>query len=265
MEGISQINLFLRSLLFFIALSLITFIFGSLVILTLPLTSTQRYRLIAYPWAHSFIWLVKVICGLRYRIIGAENLPQGPAILLSKHQSAWETVAYLAFMPRPVSYVFKRELLFIPFFGWGIGLMGMIHIDRSKGSSAFEQVVRQGQKLLEQNKWIIMFPEGTRTRVGAQGRYKSGGARFALATQTPIVPIAMNSGERWPRQTFIKKPGLITISIGPIISPTGKNVDQLNQEVENWIETEMRRISPHVYQSELIDAALIETIQSQNV
>ncbi|MFZ4757660.1 MAG: lysophospholipid acyltransferase family protein, partial [Burkholderiaceae bacterium] len=138
---------------------------------------------------------------------------------------------------------------FIPFFGWGIGLMKMIHIDRKRGRDAFESVVSQGRHKLEEGRWIIMFPEGTRTPVGTQGQYKSGGARLAVRTGAPVVPIAVNSGECWPKHRFVKTPGVITVSIGPLIPTTGRPPDEVNADVERWIEAEMRRISPHAYRT----------------
>jgi 1-acyl-sn-glycerol-3-phosphate acyltransferase len=211
-----------------------------------PLPLHWRYRL-TIGWPRMVIWAAKVFLGIRYEVRGAENLPDEPVILLSKHQSSWETLFYPTFMPRELCYVFKRELLYLPFFGWGIWLLDMIHIDRRNSADAFEQVVRQGTRKLAQGSWIIMFPEGTRTRVGGQGRYKRGGARLAVRTGSPVVPIAVNSGECWPRNAFLKKPGLITVSIGKPIASAGKSPDQLSGEVERWIEGEMRRISPHAY------------------
>lgn len=240
--------LFLRACLFSAGVAVITAFFGTLVFLTIPFKPHTRYWLIVHSWCTCFIWLAKYICGVRYQVRGMEHLPSGPAILLAKHQSTWETIALPTLMPHPLCFVFKRELLLIPFFGWGIALMHMIHIDRSKGSDAFEDVTRQGKQRLHEGAWIMMFPEGTRTPVGHPGRYKKGGVRFAIQTHTPIVPIALNSGECWPRGAFVKKPGLITISIGQPISPAGKTVDELNQSVEQWIENEMRRISPHAYE-----------------
>ena len=150
-------------------------------------------------------------------------------------------------MPRPLVFVFKRELLYVPFFGWALGLMRMIPIDRNNGKDAFAQVVVQGRKRLADGQWIIMFPEGTRAAVGQKGRYKGGGARLAVETNTVVVPIALNSGECWGKNSFVKKPGLITVSIGKPIAPDGMNPAELLQKVENWIESEMRVISPHVY------------------
>ena len=150
-------------------------------------------------------------------------------------------------MPRPLVFVYKKALGYIPFFGWGIALLRMIPIDRSKGRDAFQQILVQGKKRLADGQWIIMFPEGTRIPVGKRGKYKGGGARLAVETNTLVVPLAVNSGECWPKNSFVKKPGLITVSIGKPISPEGLDPSQVMQKVENWIESEMRVISPAVY------------------
>src|SRR5207244_1331999 len=148
--------------------------------------------------------------------------------------------------PRPLAFVFKKSLTYIPFFGWGIGLLRMIPIDR-KSRDAFAHVITQGRKRLAEGQWIIMFPEGTRIPVGQKGKYKLGGTRLAIETQALVVPIAVNAGECWPKNSFIKKPGMITVSIGKPISPAGHNSAELMEKVENWIESEMRVISPQVY------------------
>jgi 1-acyl-sn-glycerol-3-phosphate acyltransferase len=239
--------LFLRSLLFMLLMTVATLVWAPLCFLFAPLPYRQRYFLTGL-WNRFVIGTGRIVCGIRYRIKGFENLPDGPAILLVKHQSAWETIFLLYAMPRPLVYVFKKELLYIPFFGWGLALLRMIPIDRSKTKDAFAQVVAQGRKRLADGQWIIMFPEGTRSRVGSQGKYKSGGARLAIETDTPVVPIALNAGECWPKNAFIKKPGLITVSIGQPISSKGRNPTELIGLVENWIESEMRVISsPGIY------------------
>ena len=210
----------------------------------------QRYR-VTMVWTRFCIWLADKLLGIKYQVKGTENMPTGPAILLSKHQSTWETLFYPGFfLPRELCYVFKRELLMLPFFGWGIGLLKMIHIDRRKGSGAFEEVVTQGKEKLAEGRLIIMFPEGTRIPVGQAGKYKSGGARLAVRTGAPIIPIAHNAGEFWPRNAFIKKPGLVTVSIGPAIQTEGRDSEEVNNEVQQWIESEMRIISPHIYAAE---------------
>ena len=191
-----------------------------------------------------------VILGIHNRITGWENLPAGEtaaAVLLVKHQSLWETFCMIALMPRPLAYVFKKELLRIPFFGWAIGSMDMIHIDRKQGTQAFNKMVEQGKRLLGKGTWIIMFPEGTRTARGEKGVYKTGGARLAIETGAPVVPVAVTSAKCWPRKAFIKTPGIVDISIGKPILSTGREPAELMQEVEAWIEAEMRRLDPEAY------------------
>ena len=239
----------IRSVLF-LAFQIVTVVpYALLCLVWAPLPLHWRYRL-TVGWPRMVIWAARTLLGIRHEVRGAQNLPDAPAILLSKHQSSWETLFYPTYMPRELCFVFKRELLYLPFFGWGIGLLDMVHIDRRKGNDAFEQVVRQGVRKLAQGRWIIMFPEGTRTPVGSQGRYKSGGARLAIRTGVPVVPIAVNSGECWPRKAFLKRPGLVTVSIGAPIPSEGKTPEQLSAEVERWIEAEMRRLSPHAYATE---------------
>lgn len=205
-----------------------------------------RYWL-ATRWTRFAIWSARWICGIRYRVEGWENLPDAPAILLPKHQSAWETLWLPSFMPRDLTFVYKRELHLVPFFGWGLGSLQMISIDRSRGTDAFEQVVEQGTDRLQRGWWIVIFPEGTRTPPGSNRRYKTGGARLAVRTGALVVPIAHNSGECWPRKAFLKRPGEIVVSIGPPIDPAGKTADEVAALTEAWIETEMRRLAPHRY------------------
>jgi 1-acyl-sn-glycerol-3-phosphate acyltransferase len=206
----------------------------------------SRYWMAA-GWCRATLNAVRWLNGIRYKIEGMENLPNGPAVLLSKHQSAWETLAFPALMPRPLCYVFKRELLYVPFFGWALGMLKMVQINRKEGKNAFASVTRQGKRRMEEGAWVIMFPEGTRTPTGKQGKYKTGGARFAIATGAPVVPIAHNAGRVWPRNSFIKYPGIVTVSIGKPIDTRGLTPDEVNMRVETWIEAEMRRIDPAAY------------------
>ena len=198
-------------------------------------------------WTGMAIWGARVICGINCKIEGWHNLPDGPAILLPKHQSTWETFWLQCSMPRMVAFVYKRELNWVPFFGWGIASTRMISIDRSKGQEAFEQVVEQGKDRLQRGWWIVIFPEGTRTKPGPSRRYKTGGARLAVRTGAFAVPIAVNSGEYWPKGRFIKTPGTVNVSIGPAIDPSGKTAEEVAALVETWIESEMRRLAPHRY------------------
>jgi 1-acyl-sn-glycerol-3-phosphate acyltransferase len=193
-----------------------------------------------------------VICGVRARVQGMDNVPtaadaRGAVLLASKHQSTYETFFYPALMPHPLAYVFKRELLYIPFFGWAMARMDMIHIDRSKRAEAWNKVAEQGKRLASEGVWVIMFPEGTRIERGQKGPYKSGASRLAIATGVPIVPIAAATAKCWPRKSFLLRPGFVDVSIGPPIPSLGRQPDELMQEVEAWIEAEMRRLDPGAY------------------
>lgn len=203
-------------------------------------------------WLRMAIWGARVICGVRHRVHGMGHLPtaaqaHSAVVLAAKHQSAWETFAFPTLMPHPLAYVFKRELLFIPFFGWAMARLDMIHIDRSRRSEAWNKVAAQGKRLAAEGVWVIMFPEGTRTERGRQGVYKSGASRLAIASGVPIVPIAATSAKCWPRKSFLLRPGVIDISIGPAIASAGRKPDELMREVERWIEAEMRRLDPEAY------------------
>jgi len=193
----------------------------------------------------------RAICGVKYRVQGMERLPSadsGAAVILCpKHQSTWETFAFPTLMSHPLAYVFKRELLYIPFFGWAMARLDMIHIDRSKRAEAWNRVAEQGRQLMARGIWVIMFPEGTRTPRGGQGVYKAGAARLAAATGAPLVPIAVTSARCWPRKSFVLRPGVIDVSIGEPISSAGREPDALMREVEAWIEAEMRRLDPEAY------------------
>ncbi len=202
-------------------------------------------------WCRVAIWGARTICGVRWRIGGMEQLPRAdqtaPMLLAPKHQSTWETLALPTLMPHPLCYVFKRELLLIPFFGWAMARLDMIHIDRSRRAEAWAKVAEQGVRLMAGGHWIIMFPEGTRTPRGSQGVYKSGAARLAVATGVPVVPIAVASAKCWPRRSFLLRPGVIDVSIGAPIASTGREHEELMREVERWIEAEMRRLDPEAY------------------
>jgi 1-acyl-sn-glycerol-3-phosphate acyltransferase len=203
-------------------------------------------------WLRLVIGGARVICGVRHRVQGMEHVPSAASeraavILAPKHQSTWETFALPVLMPHPLAYVFKRELLAIPFFGWAMSRLDMVHIDRSKRAEAWAKVAEQGARLMSEGVWVIMFPEGTRTPRGSQGAYKSGASRLAVATGTPIVPIAVTSARCWPRKSFLLRPGTVDISIGRPIDSAGREPDELMREIERWIEAEMRRLDPEAY------------------
>ena len=203
-------------------------------------------------WLRTAVWGARAICGVRARVHGMDHLPTvadrtASVILLSKHQSTWETFAFPCLMSHPLAYVFKRELLYIPFFGWAMARMDMIHIDRSRRAEAWNRVAVQGAKLMARGHWIIMFPEGTRIARGQKGNYKAGGTRLAVTTGRPVVPIAVNSARCWPRKSFLLRPGVVDVSIGKPIDSVGREPDELMRQVEAWIEAETRRLDPEAF------------------
>ena len=233
--------LLLRSLLFFIGQAITAPIFTLIALLTMPLNPILRNDLIS-GWARSMIWWLKVTCNIRHEITGLENIPDSPTIVLSKHQSAWETLAFQAIFPTQV-YVLKRELLWIPIFGWGLAMSSPIAIDRSAGREALKKLVANGQTRLNRGFWVVIFPEGTRIAPGERSKYHIGGAWLATHTKTPVLPVAHNAGEYWAKNTFIKKPGVIKMHIGKLIQTAGLKADALNHQVEGWIEAEMHTLS----------------------
>jgi len=238
----------LRSILFALVLTVITVPYAFFATLIFWLPPMTRHRLIT-SWVPIMMWVIRHVLGIRYRVIGAENIPAGPAVVLSKHQSAWETIALQVIFP-PLCYVLKRELLRVPFFGWALGRIPGIAIDRSAGKDALTQVVEQGRERLKEGLWVVVFPEGTRVAPGATLRYKPGGAILAKRAGVPVVPVAHNAGEFWRRNAFIKRPGEIVVSIGPVIDVKGAKATDVNEQAEAWIEGEMRRLFPHLYREE---------------
>ena len=238
--------LWIRSALFaaFLVVTVIPYALACL--LWAPLPMRWRYRL-TVGWPILAVWGARVICGIRWKVEGIENLPDVPAVVLSKHQSAWETCFLPYCLPRQVCFVYKKELHLVPFFGWGLGLLGMIPIDREKGRDAFDQVVAIGTQRLNSGIWPLLFPEGTRVAPGKVGRYKMGGALLATQTGVPVIPVAHNAGECWRRNAFIKYPGLVTVRFGPVIPSTGLTPDELNARVQEWIEGEMHKLNPERY------------------
>lgn len=237
---------YLRSFLFALVLVVTTPPFAFLGILSTPLAPMTRYRIIT-KWTDITLWFVWHLLGIRYRVIGRENLPGRASVILCKHQSAWETMALQHVFPA-ICFVLKRELLKVPFFGWGLARMPMIAIDRAAGKDALAQVVEQGSQRLEEGFWVVVFPEGTRVAPGTTRRYKPGGAWLAHKTGAPVVPVAHNAGEFWRRNAFVKYPGEVVVSIGPVIETAGRGAEEINAEAHAWIEGEMHRLFPHHYQ-----------------
>ena len=242
----------LRSLLFVLWMAATVIPWGTMMLVLSIFWRGEKLYWPTMRWLRMAIWGARVICGVNYRVHGMDHLPtagdkRSAVVLASKHQSTWETFAYPTLMPHPLAYVFKRELLYVPFFGWAMGRLDMIHIDRSKRAEAWNKVAAQGKRLAAEGIWVIMFPEGTRTPRGSQGTYKNGASRLAIATGVPIVPIAASSAKCWPRKSFLLRPGVIDVSIGRPIDSTDRQPDELMREVEAWIEAEMRRLDPAAY------------------
>ncbi|PIV76960.1 MAG: 1-acyl-sn-glycerol-3-phosphate acyltransferase [Rhodocyclales bacterium CG17_big_fil_post_rev_8_21_14_2_50_68_7] len=235
----------LRAIVLMAVVALITPPFSLIAIATAPLPRIVRYRVIAR-WADIVLWVLRHVCRLDYRVLGSGNLPQRSAVILAKHQSAWETMAFQQIFP-PQAYVLKRELLRVPFFGWGLARFPNISIDRGAGKDALTQVLEQGGALLREGLWVVVFPEGTRSAPGTTRRYKGGGAALAAASGAPVVPVAHNAGEFWRKGSFRIRPGTVTVSIGPAIDPSGLTAAEINRRAQDWIEGEMRRLFPHHY------------------
>ena len=231
----------LRSSAFALALVLITPPYALVALCTFPLPRLLRYRIIA-GWSRLVVHLARIILGIGWRIEGAEHLPAHPAVILSKHQSAWETMAFTMIFP-PQVHVLKRELLWIPFFGWGLALMSPIAINRSRGVRALRTIARRGRERLAQGFWVVVFPEGTRVAPGVQREYQPGGAWLACATGAPVVPVAHNAGLLWPRYAFLKRPGTITVRIGPPIDSAGRDPATINRLAKAWIEEQQTALS----------------------
>lgn len=235
----------IRGFIFYLLLAVTVIPVAAGCILFWPFVSNKkRYDWFGKPWATLMIWLLKVICGIRYRIIGLENIPTPnmPVVVLSKHQSAWETMFLPAMLPQRMGFVYKESLHWIPFFGWALKSMGMIGIDRNSGRSAYALFLQKGRKFMAKGWWVALFPEGTRVAPGVRGRYKSGGARFAVAVGAKVLPVALNSGHCWPRNSIAKYPGTVTVSFGPTLDASQMTFNEVNVRVETWIEGELARI-----------------------
>ena len=231
---------FARSALFALALVLVTPPYALAALASFPLPRLTRYRIIS-GWSRLVVFLAEAILGIRWRVEGREHLPSRPAVILAKHQSAWETMAFQLIFP-PQVHVLKRELLWIPFFGWGLALMSPIAIDRSRGAAALRAIARKGAERLAQGFWVIVFPEGTRVAPGERRVYQLGGAWLAASSGAPVVPVAHNAGLLWPRNAFLKRPGTVTVKIGPTIHSDGRDPKTINALAEEWIEEQQKAL-----------------------
>ncbi len=232
---LNKINLFLRSLVFMIysLSSIVIYSFVCLFSLLLPLT--YRHCIIR-AFLRAYIYVLKIVCRIDYKVEGLKNIPHNrKSIVFSKHQSTWETF-FLPLLFHDPAIILKKQLLWIPFFGWGLAASQPIAINRSKKKSAMQQVIEQGKKCLEAGRFILIFPEGTRIPYGKVGKYHLGGARLAAATGYPITPVAHNAGLYWPKRSFIKHPGTIRVIIGPLIETQDRSPEEIMKSAKSWIE-----------------------------
>ena len=235
----------LRSAVFWVVQIINTLAMGIPVIVGGLISFRIGYKF-AVMWNRTNIWALRLICGVSWQVDGKENIPDTPCVVMAKHQSTWETY----FMPtlfNPGTYVAKRSLLFIPIFGWALYVLKFIMIDRKSGRSAIHQMCEQAADRLSKGRWVLVFPEGTRRPVGAVGGYRIGGAMIAQNVPTNVLPVALNAGEYWPRLGFIKWPGVITVSIGPVIYSEGKTAAEILAETEQWIEGRMKEITSSTF------------------
>lgn len=219
-------------------------------LLASPFLSHDALYRFCTDWGRLFVRSGEAILGIRNRVHGLDNLPQAPnarVVLLVKHQSTWETFLLVQVIRRPLAYVLKRSLLYIPFFGWCLARLRMIYIDRDQTLRAVSRIVQQGQQALDAGSWVVMFPEGTRVPRGQKGNYHASGALLAIQCNAVIVPVAVTSARCWPRKAFVKRPGVVDISFGPPIASQGRKARAVMAEVEQWIEAEMRRLDPDAY------------------
>jgi 1-acyl-sn-glycerol-3-phosphate acyltransferase len=231
----------LRSTLFLLVLLAITPFYWVLTMLSAPLGRQARWHVIA-GWPRLATVLARWLLGISHRVEGLENIPDKPCVILSKHSSAWETIAFTGIFP-PHVYVIKRELLWIPFLGWGLGLYSPIAIDRSNRKQAMQRLTDLGAARFRQGFSILIFPEGTRVAVGRRQAWRSGGAALACRLGATVLPVAHDAGRFWPRNAFVKRPGRITVSIGKPIDSTGLTADALMRQVETWAEGEVERLT----------------------
>ena len=230
----------LKNLLYWLCVSLFTVVHFCYIVVCLAFGVKAANRACTQ-WALALVWLLEHIIGLKYEVKGLENIPDEPVVICCKHQSGWETLILQKFF-RPIVFVAKKELFQIPFFGWGLKLAGTIGIDRKDRLGASRQLLEIGGLRKKQGFSIAIFPEGTRIKPGLRGRYKLGGARIANTLEMPIVPVALNSGEFWPKNSFMKYPGTISVVIGKPINPVGQGPEAVMQQVETWIESQQRLI-----------------------
>lgn len=236
-----KISMFIRSTVFSTVVPIYTAFYSLICVASWPLPLRYRHAVVMF-WTRSVIWFLKVMCCIDYKVSGLENIPRDRnGIVMSKHQSTWETY-FLQGKFHETAIILKRELTWIPFFGWGLAVTNPIAINRSDGSTAMAQIIKQGKEYLAQGRWVLVFPEGTRIPYGKVGKYRSGGARLAVEAGSFILPVAHNAGLYWPRRKFLKRPGTVQVVYGPIIEAKGRTPDEVITLTKNWIEATMLKI-----------------------
>lgn len=236
----------IRTFFFYLLLSSSSFFWCIFCVFIAPfLPFRARYRLVIQTWCRCATWLAKVVAGIHYEVRGLENIPQQPCVILAKHQSTWETF-FLSALFEPLSQVVKRELLYVPFFGWAMAMLKPIAIDRSNPKAALKQLAKQGDERIKQGAWVLIFPEGTRIPPGQIGKFSRGGAALAVNAGLPVLPIAHNAGEFWPKQGWAKYPGTIQVVIGPVMHAEGEGpraIAELNERAYAWVAQTQQQIS----------------------
>lgn len=235
-----------RTFVFYFLLAFSAFAWCLVSMVVAPFLSfRKRYRFVVQAWCRSAVWLARTIVGINYEVSGAENIPQQPCVILAKHQSTWETFFLSAYF-EPLSQVLKRELLYVPFFGWAMALLRPIAIDRNNPKAALKQLAKQGDERLKQGVWVLIFPEGTRVPVGQIGKFSRGGTALAVNAGMPVLPVAHNAGEFWPRDGWAKRPGTIKVVFGPAMHAEGSGpraIAELNDRAFAWVKQTQEALS----------------------
>ena len=229
---------FLKSAIYIIGASISLTVIILLALLVYFLPFKQRYTMISQ-WARFCIWWLKITCGLGFEIIGKENIPTSPCVVMSNHQSTWDTLVFQTFLP-PQTWVLKKELLFIPVFGWGLAMLKPIIINRGDKLKAIRKVIKQGSARIKAGIWVIIYPEGTRQPYKKLGNYQTGGVAIAQKSNALILPICHNAGKFWAKGKFIKTAGIITITIGKPINPQGLKPKDVSANLKQWAQENIK-------------------------
>ncbi len=248
----------LRTVVFYSLFLTWTILTSCLIIILSPIVEkTRRHTIFVQPYCHGVLWLCKIICGVKYTVSGQENIPGNSAVIVSNHQSTWETFL-LQTLFTPQVQVVKKELISIPFFGWALHLLGGIPIDRGNPKRALIKIIRMGSDFLKDGYWILVFPEGTRKPSGQLGKFSQGASAMAIRSGKPVLPVAHNAGHFWPGNRWVKRPGTVNVIIGPVISIEDKTSKQITNETVQWIREQLNEIE----NKNLTNTHSVETISS---